>query len=94
MRWTSASVQESRCEDDACTVVAKVGYLIGGLVILERLFNYPGMGRLIFTAANQKDFPLLEASVLIVGIIFLISTLIADLLYSILNPRIRFATAE
>lgn len=75
-------------------VATQVGYLIGGLVILEKLFNYPGMGRLIFTAANQKDFPLLEASVLIVGIIFLVSTLVADLLYSVLNPRIRFATAE
>jgi peptide/nickel transport system permease protein len=75
-------------------VATQTGYLIGGLVVIETLFNYPGMGRLIFTAATQKDFPLLEAAVLIVGIVFLIANLIADVAYSLLNPRIRYATAE
>jgi peptide/nickel transport system permease protein len=75
-------------------VATQTGYLIGGLVVIETLFNYPGMGRLIFTAANQKDFPLLESAVLIVGIGFLIATLVADLAYSLLNPRIRYASAE
>jgi peptide/nickel transport system permease protein len=75
-------------------VATQTGYLIGGLVVIERLFNYPGMGRLIFTAATQKDFPLLQSSVLVVGIVFLVATLLADLAYSLLNPRIRFASAE
>ena len=75
-------------------VATQTGYLIGGLVVIETLFNYPGMGRLIFTAATQKDFPLLEAAVLIVGIVFLIANLAADLAYSLLNPRIRYAAAE
>ena len=75
-------------------VATQTGYLIGGLVVIETLFNYPGMGRLIFTAANQKDFPLLESAVLIVGIGFLVATLLADIAYSLLNPRIRYATAE
>jgi peptide/nickel transport system permease protein len=75
-------------------VATQTGYLIGGLIVVERLFNYPGMGRLIFTAATQKDFPLLQSSVLIVGIVFLVATLIADLAYSLLNPRIRLASAE
>ncbi len=75
-------------------VATQTGYLIGGLVVIERLFNYPGIGRLIFTAATQKDFPVLQSSVLIVGIIFLIATLLADLSYSLLNPRIRFASSE
>jgi peptide/nickel transport system permease protein len=75
-------------------VATQTGYLIGGLVVIERLFNYPGIGRLIFTAATQKDFPLLQSAVLIVGIIFLIATLLADVSYSLLNPRIRFASAE
>ena len=43
-------------------VATQTGYLIGGLVVIETLFNYPGMGRLIFTAANDKDFPLLESA--------------------------------
>jgi len=75
-------------------IATQTGYLIGGLVVIETLFNYPGMGRLIFTAANAKDFPLLASSVLIVGIVFLVATLLADLAYSLLNPRIRYATAE
>jgi peptide/nickel transport system permease protein len=75
-------------------IATQTGYLIGGLVVIETLFNYPGMGRLIFTAANDKDFPLLASSVLIVGIVFLVATLLADVAYSLLNPRIRFAAAE
>ena len=77
------------------TVIAtQCGYLIGGLVIVETLFNYPGLGRLIFTAATNKDFPMLEAGVLVIGIVYLGATLIADILYTILNPRIRFEGAE
>jgi len=75
-------------------IATQTGYLIGGLVVIETLFNYPGMGRLIFTAANDKDFPLIAASVLIVGIVFLVATLLADIAYSLLNPRIRYAAAE
>lgn len=75
-------------------VATQTGYLIGGLVVIETLFAYPGMGRLIVTAATQKDIPLLEASVLIVGVIFLIAMLLADLAYSLLNPRIRYSSAE
>lgn len=75
-------------------VATQSAYLLGGLVVIETLFNYPGMGRLIFTAAAQKDFPLLQSGVLIVGIAVLFATLIADLLYSLLNPRIRYAGVE
>jgi peptide/nickel transport system permease protein len=75
-------------------VATQTGYLIGGLVVIETLFAYPGMGRLIVTAATQKDIPLLEAAVLIVGVIFLIAMLLADLAYSLLNPRIRYSSAE
>ena len=77
------------------TVIAtQTGYLIGGLVIVETLFNYPGIGRLIVTAAADKDFPMLEAGVLAIGIVYLVATFIADLLYTVLNPRIRLQRAE
>lgn len=75
-------------------VATQTGYLIGGLVVIETLFNYPGMGGLIFDAVQRKDFPLLQGSVLIVGIVFLVATLLADIAYSLLNPRIRYASAE
>jgi peptide/nickel transport system permease protein len=77
------------------TVIAtQTGYLIGGLVVVETLFNYPGIGRLIFTAATDKDFPMLEAGVLAIGIVYLLATLVADILYTLLNPRIRLTRAE
>jgi peptide/nickel transport system permease protein len=75
-------------------VSTQTAYLIGGLVVIETLFNYPGMGKLIYTAAVQKDFPLLQSGVLVIGVVVLVATLLADLLYSLLNPRIRYATAE
>jgi peptide/nickel transport system permease protein len=72
------------------TVIAtQTGYLIGGLVIVETLFNYQGIGKLIFNAANGKDFPMLEAGVLVIGIVYMVATLIADVLYTFLNPRLR-----
>jgi peptide/nickel transport system permease protein len=77
------------------TVIAtQTGYLIGGLVVVETLFNYPGLGRLIFTAATDKDFPMLAAGVLVIGIVYLLATLIADVLYTMLNPRLRLQRAE
>ena len=77
------------------TVIAtQTGYLIGGLVVVEKLFVYPGMGTMIITAATDKDFPTLEAGVLFIGIVYLAATLIADILYTVLNPRIRLGNAE
>jgi peptide/nickel transport system permease protein len=77
------------------TVVAtQVGYLIGGLVIVEVIFHYNGMGNLLYEAATKKDIPMLEAGVLVIGVIYMVATLIADILYSVLNPRIRYRSAE
>ena len=67
----------------------QIGYLFGGLVGLEIVFNYPGLGRLIFKAAQAPDFPLLQASVLTVAVIFMLTTLIADLIIAWMNPRAR-----
>lgn len=72
------------------TVIAtQIGYLIGGLVVVETLFNYPGVGRLIYNAAIQKDFPMLEAGVLTIGVVYMAATVLADLLSTSLNPRLR-----
>jgi peptide/nickel transport system permease protein len=77
------------------TVIAtQTGYLIGGLVVVETLFNYQGIGKLIYTAATAKDFPMLEAGVLTIGVVYMVATLIADVLYTVLNPRLRLGSAE
>ena len=76
------------------TVIAtQTGYLVGGLVVVETLFNYQGIGKLIFTAATGKDFPMLEAGVLTIGVVYMVATLIADVLYTVLNPRLRVGGA-
>jgi peptide/nickel transport system permease protein len=72
------------------TVIAtQTGYLIGGLVIVEVLFNYQGIGNLIYKAAYAKDFPMLEAGILTIGVVYMVATLIADVLSTALNPRLR-----
>jgi peptide/nickel transport system permease protein len=72
------------------TVIAtQTGYLIGGLVVVEDLFNYQGIGHLIFKAAQGKDFPMLEAGILVIGVVYVVATLAADLLLIALNPRLR-----
>ena len=75
-------------------IATQMGYLIGGLVVIEKLFNYNGIGERIYTAATYKDFVMLESCVLIIGLVYLTATLVADILYSVLNPRIRHAAAE
>jgi peptide/nickel transport system permease protein len=70
-------------------VATQAGYLIGGLVAIELVFNYQGIGQTLYRAATQKDFPVLQSAVLIVGIVYLVATLLADLAYSLLNPRLR-----
>jgi peptide/nickel transport system permease protein len=77
------------------TVIAtQCGYLIGGLVVVETLFNYHGIGSLIFAAAKAKDFPMLAAGILVIGVVYVGANLVADLLYSALNPRISFGGRE
>ena len=74
------------------TVIAtQTGYLIGGLVVVETLFNYQGIGELIFKAAQAKDFPMLEGGTLTIGVVYALATLAADLLLIALSPRLRAA---
>lgn len=72
-------------------ITTNLGWMIGGLIVIETVFSYPGLGRLFAGAAIFNDIPLLEASAL-VGIFFAaFSQLTADILYAFLNPRIRYS---
>ena len=75
-------------------VATQMGYLIGGLVVIEKIFNYNGIGQRIYTAAQYKDVTMLESGVLLVGIVYLVATFIADVLYTVVNPRIRHSAEE
>jgi peptide/nickel transport system permease protein len=77
------------------TVVAsQTGYLIGGLVLVETLFRWNGVGSLLYNAAKDKDFPMLEAGVLLIGAVYVVATLVADTIAWLLNPRIRYRGVE
>jgi peptide/nickel transport system permease protein len=74
------------------TVVAmNVGWLIGGLIVVENVFSYPGIGRLMLEAVNYRDVPVLQAVTLVTAGIYTLANLAADVLYAWLNPRIRYA---
>jgi peptide/nickel transport system permease protein len=64
--------------------------IVTGAVIAESVFNYPGMGLLFYQAATSKDYPVLLASTLIVGVATVLGSLLADLAYGLLDPRIRY----
>lgn len=68
----------------------QIGWLIGGLTVIETLFGYPGIGSLLLSGALNKDIPLLETCVMLVASGYMIANLLADLAYGYLNPRIRF----
>jgi peptide/nickel transport system permease protein len=70
---------------------AQIGWLVGGLVVVEHLFGYPGLGDLLLFAALNKDIPLLEACVMVVAFVYMLANLGAELLFGVLNPRIRYA---
>jgi len=77
------------------TVIAtQTGYLIGGLVVVETLFNYQGLGNLIYRAAQAKDYAMLEAGVMVIGVVYVVATLIADVLLTLLNPRLRLGGTQ
>lgn len=73
-------------------VSVQVGYLVGGLVVIETLFSYPGIGKLVLDSAVGHDLPVLEATVLMIAVLYMVSNLVADVLYGVLNPRVRLAT--
>lgn len=74
------------------TVISvQTGYLVGGLVVTETLFNYPGIGKLVLDSAVGHDLPMLQATVLLTALMYMVLALIADALYTWLNPRIRVA---
>lgn len=72
-------------------VATQTGYLLGGLVAVETIFNYNGLGFLLRQAVVQRDYLLVQSAVLLIGVLVVVSNLVADILYTALNPRIRQA---
>lgn len=73
------------------TVVAiGIGWLIGGLIVTEAVFGYPGIGRLLLFAIQRRDLQLIQGTALLIVLIYVVANLVADILYAVLNPRIRY----
>lgn len=68
----------------------QVGYLLNGAVVVEEVFAWPGVGRLLFQAVQQQDMPLIQGLVLLFATVFVLMNLIVDLLYTVLDPRIEY----
>ena len=74
------------------TVVAiGIGWLIGGLIVTESVYGYPGLGRLLLFAITRRDLVLIQSTALLIVLIYVVANLIADILYAVLNPRIRYS---
>lgn len=65
------------------------GFMLSGVVVVETIFSWPGVGRLVFNAINQRDIPLVQAAVVVFAVVFVLLNLIVDLIYVRLDPRIR-----
>jgi peptide/nickel transport system permease protein len=72
-------------------ITTQMNWLIGGLIVIEAVFNYPGLGSLFATASHDNDLPLIEAAAMVAIVLIVFSQFIADLLYATLNPRIRLS---
>lgn len=66
------------------------GFLLGGSIVVEAVFNWPGLGRLLVDAVDMRDYPVIQALVLLFSLEFILINLIVDVLYGLINPTIRF----
>jgi peptide/nickel transport system permease protein len=67
----------------------QLGYVVGGLVVVEDVFTLPGVGRLLLDAIFQRDYPVVQGVILLLAAIFMTLNLLVDLLYAVLDPRLR-----
>lgn len=68
------------------------GFLLGGSVVVETVFSFPGMGRLLIDSISFRDYPVIQAELLLFSVEFILVNLVVDILYSLLNPKIRYVS--
>jgi glutathione transport system permease protein len=66
------------------------GFLLGGSIVVEKVFNWPGMGRLLVDAVDMRDYPVIQGCVLLFSLEFIVINLIVDIIYGWVNPSIRY----
>ena len=70
------------------SVGVSVGYLLGGSIVVEQVFAIPGLGRLVLGAISERNYPLLQSSILVMTAAFVLVNFFVDILYSIIDPRV------
>jgi len=68
--------------------------ILAGALITEAVFNYPGMGYLFYQAASRQDYPVLLGFTVVVAVATVVGSLLADILYAVLDPRVRYVDAS
>ena len=68
-----------------------VGYLLGGIIVVEEIFAWPGLGRLLIYALENRDLPVIQAITLLLAAVYALSNLVADIAIAVLDPRVRYA---
>ncbi len=68
-----------------------VGYLLGGIIVVEEIFAWPGLGRLLIYALENRDLPVIQAITLLLAAVYALSNLVSDIVIAILDPRVRYA---
>jgi len=81
---------KNACIPVVTVIGLQIGSLLGGAVIVEVIFSWPGLGTLAITAINSRDYPMVQGVVLLAAITFVVINLIVDLIYGFLDPRIRY----
>jgi peptide/nickel transport system permease protein len=71
-----------------------IGFLVSGSLLVEQIFNYPGVGNLLVGAVSNEDYPLLQGIFLVITFTVLAANFLADVLYYVLDPRTRTATVH
>ncbi|MFB6087017.1 MAG: ABC transporter permease subunit, partial [Haloarculaceae archaeon] len=73
-------------------IAFQIGYAFGGIIIIEQIFSWPGIGSLLFSAVLERDLPVIQAAVIAITTVFVGSNFVVDLLYAYLDPRIRYGS--
>ena len=68
-----------------------IGYLLGGIIVVEEIFAWPGLGRLLIYALENRDLPVIQAITLVLATVYALSNLLSDIVIAALDPRVRYA---
>jgi peptide/nickel transport system permease protein len=93
--WPSLIIRRHALKNAMLPVLTVIGlefaFLIGGLVVTEQVFNLNGVGLLFVQSVARRDYTLIQALVLLVAVVYIVVNFVVDLLYALLDPRIRYA---